>query len=50
MYKLKKYKLKKRKIVNDINDEIIDEDSDSDIEDAVDSHLNFSLPDGYVKI
>ena len=45
-----KYKLKKRKIVNYIDDEIIDEDSDSDIDDAVDSHLNFSVPDGYVKI
>ena len=30
-----KYKLKKRKIVNYINDEIIDEDSDSDIDDAL---------------
>ena len=29
-----KYKLKKRKIVNYINDEIIDENSDSDIDDA----------------
>ena len=29
-----KYKLKKRKIVNYINDEIIDENSDSDINDA----------------
>ena len=45
-----KYKLKKRKIVNYINDEIIDEDNDSDIDDAVDSHLNFSVPDSYVKI
>ena len=45
-----KYKLKKRKIVNYINDEIIDEDSDSDIDDAVDSHLNFSVPDSYVEI
>ena len=45
-----KYKLKKRKIVNYINDEIIDEDSDSDIDDAVDSHFNFSVPDSYVKI
>ena len=44
-----KYKLKKRKIVNYIDDEIIDEDSDSDIDDAVDSHLNFSVPDSYVK-
>ena len=35
-----KYKLKNRKIVNYINDEIIDENSDSDIDDAVDSHLN----------
>ena len=45
-----KYKLKKRKIVNYIDDEIIDEDSDSDIDDALDSHLNFSVPDSYVKI
>ena len=45
-----KYKLKKRKIVNYINDEIIDEDSDGDIDDAVDSHLNFSVADSYVKI
>ena len=45
-----KYKLKKRKILNYIDDEFIDEDSDSDIDDAVDSHLNFSIPDSYVKI
>ena len=45
-----KYKLKKRKFVNYIDDEIIDEDSDSDIDDAVDSHLNFSVTDSYVKI
>ena len=45
-----KYKLKKRKTVNYINDEIIDEDSDSDIDDAIDSHLNFSVSDSYVKI
>ena len=45
-----KYKLKKINIVNYINDEIIDEDSDSDIDDAVDSHLNFSVPDSYVEI
>ena len=45
-----KYKLKKRKIVNYINDEIIDEDSDSDIDDAVDTHLIFSVPDSYVKL
>ena len=32
-----KYKLKKRKIVNYINDEIIDENSDSDINDATSS-------------
>ena len=30
-----KYKLKKRKIVNYIDDEITDEDSDSDINDAI---------------
>ena len=45
-----KYKLKKRKIVNYIDDEIIDKDSDSDIDDAVDNHLNFSVPDSYVEI
>ena len=45
-----KYKLKKRKNVNYIDDEIIDEDSDSDIDDAIDSHLNFSVTDSYVKI
>ena len=44
-----KYKLKKRKIVNYIDYEIID-DSDSDIDDAVDNHLNFSVPDSYVEI
>ena len=36
-----KYKFKKRRAVNFIDDEIIDEDSDSDIDDAVDSHINF---------
>ena len=45
-----KYKLKKIKIVNYIDDKIIDEDSDSDIDDAIDSHLNFSVSDSYVKI
>ena len=40
-----KYKLKKRKIVNYINDEIIDENSDSDIDDAIDNHLDFSVSD-----
>ena len=44
-----KYKLKKRKILNYIDDEIIG-DSDSYIDDAVDNHLNFSLPDSYVEI
>ena len=43
-----KYKLKKRKIVNYIDDEIIDEDSD--IDDAINSHLNFSVTDSYVEI
>ena len=42
-----KDKLKKRKIVNYIDDEIID---DNDIDDAIDSHLNFSVPDSYVEI
>ena len=45
-----KHKLKKRKIVNYIDDEIIDEDSDSDYNDTVDSHLNFSVPDSYAEI
>ena len=45
-----KYKLKKRKIVNYIDDGIIDEDSDSYIDDAIGSHLNFLVPDSYVKI
>ena len=45
-----KYKLKKRKIVDYIDDEIIDEDSNSDIDDASDSHLNFSVTDSYVKM
>ena len=45
-----KYKLKKRKIVNYIDEEIIDEDSDSDIDDAIDSHLNCLVSDSYVKI
>ena len=45
-----KYKLKKRKIVNYVDDEIIDEDSDSDTNDAIDSHLNFSVTDSYVEI
>ena len=45
-----KYKLKKIKIVNYIDDEIIDEDSDSDINDAIHSHLIFSVIDSYVEI
>ena len=50
-----KYKLKKRKIVNYIDDEIIDDDDDDDDDDeedddAVDNHLNFSVPDSYVEI
>ena len=44
------YKLKKRNIVNYIDDEIIDDDSDSDIDDAIDNHLNFSVADSYVEI
>ena len=43
-----KYKLRKRNTVNFIDDEIID-DSDSDIDSAVDSHNNFSVPDSYVE-
>ena len=45
-----KYKLKKRKIANYIDGEILDEDSDSDYNDTVDSHLNFTVPDSYVEI
>ena len=45
-----KYKLKKRKIVNYIDDEIIDDDSDSDYNDTVNSHLNFSVSDSYAEI
>ena len=41
-----KYKLRKIKPVNFIDFEIID-DSDSDIDSAVDSHNNFSVPDSY---
>ena len=44
-----KYKLKKRKIVNYIDDEIIDEDSESDYNDTVDSDYNDTV-DSYVKI
>ena len=45
-----KYKLRKRKSVNFIDSEIVDEDSDSDIDSAVDSHNNFSVPGSYVEI
>ena len=52
-----KYKLKKRKIVNYIDDEIDDHDVDDDDDDdddndddAIDSHLNFSVPDSYVEL
>ena len=44
-----KYKLKKRKIVNYIDDETIDEDSESDYNDTVDSDYNDTI-DSYVKI
>ena len=44
-----KYKSKKRKIVNYIDDEIIDEDSDSDYNNTVDSDYNDTI-DSYVKI
>ena len=42
--------------MNYIDDEIIDDDDDDDDndddddEDAVDSHLNFSVPDSYVEL
>ena len=43
-----KYKLRKRRAVNFIDDKIVDEDSDSDIDSGIDSHNNFSVPDSYV--
>ena len=43
------YKLRKRRVLNFTDDEIID-DSDSDIDSAVDSHNDFSVPDSYVII
>ena len=46
----RKFKLRKRKIVNFIDDEIIDDEISDIDDDAVDSHLNFSVPDIYVKI
>ena len=36
--------------MNYIDDEIIDDDSDNDIDDAVNNYLNFSVPDSYVEI
>ena len=48
-----KYKEKKRKIVNYIDDKVIDDDDDDDDDDnddAIDSHLNFPVPDSYVEI
>ena len=44
-----KYKLKKIKILNYIDDEIIDEDSGSDYNDTVDSDYNDTV-DSYLKI
>ena len=43
-----KYKLRKRRTVNFIDDEIVDEDSGSDIDSGIDSHNYFSVPDSYV--
>ena len=44
-----KYKRRKERVVNVTDDEIADDDV-SDIDDAIDSHLNFSVTDSYVKI
>ena len=41
-----KYKLRKRRAVNFIDDEIVDDDSD--IDSGIDSHNNFPVPDSYV--
>ena len=43
-----KYKLRKRRAVNFIDDEIVDKDSDRDTDSYIDSHNNFSVPDSYV--
>ena len=43
-----KYKLKNRKLASVIDSEIIDDDSNSDIDSDIDSHNNFSVPDSYV--
>ena len=43
-----KHKLKKIKLVNFIDSEIIDDDSDSNFDSDIDSHNNFSVPDSYV--
>ena len=45
-----KYKRRKERVVNFIDDETVDDDDVSDIDDAIDSHLNFSVADSYVKI
>ena len=45
-----KCKLKKRKLVSFIDSEIIDDDSDSDIDSYIDSHNNVSVPESYVVI
>ena len=44
-----KYKGRKERVVNFIDDEIVDDDV-SDIDDATDTHLNFLVSDSYVKI
>ena len=43
-----KYKLKKKKLVSFIDSEIIDDDSDDDIDSDIARHNNFSVPDSYV--
>ena len=44
-----KYKQRKERVVNFIDDEIVD-DEVSNFDDAIDSHLNFLVSDSYVKI
>ena len=41
---LEQCKYKRRK------ERVVDDDDVSNIDDAIDSHLNFSVPDSYVKI
>ena len=45
-----KYKRRRERVVNFIDDEIVDDDDVNDIDDVIDSHFNVSVPDSNVKI